>query len=280
MLLRQSSLLVYDFTDHQNNRLLKLQNSLNKEPIKQISMRILHLLTSLWTHTWYWSNTSPSSDPTINCLALMMLQNDGSFKEPKYITGPIAHYEYCMRFTFMIEMHRLKTLKSNSTYEQHCEQLCSWFTEKHDSTFNSLRSLQHRASTVAQSTMALPAIWWLDQIHFQTMAYKGNRIEFDNIKAMFVKLEVDIIQIFEEKILCGQHLHFLYDAIADDLSNGTVGYSFITDPRNPFSANQDQLMHAVLSNKELNARFIASYGLDGQPLWNTIAFRNWLYDYA
>ncbi|KAG6884601.1 hypothetical protein C0992_006044, partial [Termitomyces sp. T32_za158] len=280
MLLRDSNLLHYDFTSHQTRRLLKLRHGLDTEPVKQVSMRILHVLISLWTHTWSRSHSSPFPDPTVNCLALMMLQPDGSFKEPRYITGPIAHYEYCMRFAFMIEMHRLKTLAKDSTYKEHCTGLSSWFTEKYDSTFNSLRSLQHRATAVAQATMSLPTVWWLDRIHYRTLAYKGDRIEFDDIKKMFVKLENDIIQVFENKVLCGQPLHVTYGMIADDLSNSDVGYSFVSDPRNTSFTNSNQLMRAILETPALNARFIASYGLDGKPLWNIIAFRNWLHDYA
>ncbi|KAG6867384.1 hypothetical protein C0993_003524, partial [Termitomyces sp. T159_Od127] len=280
MLLRNSSLFSYNFTQEHNRRLIKLQNGLDKEPIKQLSMRILHVLISLWTHTWYRSHIAPFPDPTINCLALMVLQDDGSFKHPKYITGPIAHYQYCIRYAFMIEMHRRKTLNPGSTYEQHCADLSSWFTEKYDSTFNSLRSLQHRASTVAESTMSLPTVWWLDRVNYRTMVYKGNRIEFDDIKKMFVKLEADIIKVFEEQVLCGQPLQITYNSMADDLSNPTVGYSFVLDPRNSSFTNSDQLMRAILDNEALCARFIASYGLDGKPLWNVIAFRDWLSDYA
>lgn len=281
MLLRDSKLIVYQYTEQQKKRIAKLEEGLSKgEPIKQISMRILHVLISIWTHTWYRSDTSSFPDPTMNCLALSLLQTDGSFKEPKYITGPIAHYEYCMRLIFMIEMHRRKTLDKDSTYEQHCEDLSCWFTEKYDSTFNSLRSLQHRATTVAQATMSLPTVWWLDRVNYRTMAYRGNVIHFDDIKKMFIKLEAEIIQLFERKILCGLPLHVYYDSIADDLSNPTVGYSFLSDSRNIFFTKRDQLMRAILNNHQLNARFIVSYGVDGKPIWNIIAFRNWLREYA
>jgi hypothetical protein len=35
-------------------------------------------------------------DPTECCLALLMLQKDGSFKEPENIIGIIAKNEYCI----------------------------------------------------------------------------------------------------------------------------------------------------------------------------------------
>ncbi|KAG6877334.1 hypothetical protein C0993_008522 [Termitomyces sp. T159_Od127] len=280
MLLRDSNILLYDFTQQQKKHILKLRDGLEQEPVKQLSMRVHRVLVLLWTQTWYRSNTTSFPDPTINCLALMSLQNDGSFKDPKYITGPIAQFEYCMRFVFMIEIHRRKSLDQNSTHEKHCEDLCSWFTEKFDSTFNSLRSLQHRASTVAQSTMSLPTVWWLDRENYRTMAYKGNRIEFDDIKKLFVRLEAEIIELFEKKILCGLSLHVTYQSIADDLSNPTVGYSFISDSRNPSFTNKDLLMRAILDSPALSSRFVASHAVDASPIWNIIAFRTWLHEYA
>ncbi|KNZ71575.1 hypothetical protein J132_08086 [Termitomyces sp. J132] len=39
-------------------------------------------------------------------------------------------------------------------------------------------------------------------------------------------------------------------------------------------------MQAFLTDPQLQAQFIASYGLDGKPLWNTIAFCKWLDSYA
>ncbi|KAG5337017.1 hypothetical protein C0989_011180 [Termitomyces sp. Mn162] len=280
MLLRGSELIVYDFTELQISRSNKLLNGLSYERPEQLSMRVLHALIPIWTHTWCRSSTSPHPDPTMNCLALCSLNPDGTFKHPRYITGPIAHFEYCMRLTFLIEMHRLVQLQPRSTYQSHCEDLQSWFTEKHDSTFNALRSLQHRASTVALSTMALPNVWWLDRVHFQEMAYKGHRIHFDNVKKLFVRLEADLVALYEDHILCGLKMHVGYDNLADDLSSTRLGYSFICDPRNPFRMERDRLIRCILEDGELRSQFTSTVAVDGYPIWNTIRLRSWLRKYA
>lgn len=74
----------------------------------------------------------------------------------------------------MVEMRH--AFDAGATYQEAMDTLAPWITEKYDSTFNSLRSLQHRATSIAESTMALPSMYWLDREHFQTMLYEGSPI--------------------------------------------------------------------------------------------------------
>ncbi|KAG6893165.1 hypothetical protein C0993_001865, partial [Termitomyces sp. T159_Od127] len=154
-----------------------------------------------------------------------------------------------------------------------------WITEKYDSTFNSLRSLQHRATAIAESTMSLPRVWWLDRQNFQTMLFEGTPIAFEDIKKVFVDIEQDLVQRWEEDVLCGLQLECSYSNLTDDLTNTAVGYSFLSDRRNPFAAVKDSLITAVLDHPTLRKRFIA-WESPGQIIWNKLALRSWLYKYA
>ncbi|KAG5335205.1 hypothetical protein C0989_001870 [Termitomyces sp. Mn162] len=280
MLLRPSTSLVFPLSSEADKRLNDLRDAISDPHAFALSMKVLRILIALWTHTWTPNQDNLFPDPTIVCLALMMLQPDGSFKHPKYTTGPIARFEYCMRNTFMIEIYRKVKLDPTTSFQFQMELLAPWFTEKYDSTFNSLRSLQHRATAIAESTMALPRVWWLDRKHYQTMLYEGCQVTFSNIQCTFVKIEHVLIKAWQQNVLCGLNLHAQYNDLADDLTNTAVGYSFITDPRNPFNQHCDSLITAILKDPLLRKRFIAVEHEDGTLTWNKMILRSWLYQYA
>ncbi|KAI5984020.1 hypothetical protein EDC04DRAFT_2914565 [Pisolithus marmoratus] len=59
-------------------------------------------------------------------------------------------------------------------------------------------------------------------------------------KAMvFEHTEAKLVQIWEEVILMGQDIRVEYDKIADDLVSKDVGYSFLSDARNPQLTRHD-----------------------------------------
>ncbi|KAG6819291.1 hypothetical protein H0H93_013337 [Arthromyces matolae] len=279
MLLR-TPVFLFPFTSEHTTLVLNLKKSLQTETTESSSQDVHDLLIALWTCKWIPSDQCPISDPTITCLALMTLNTDSSFKHPSSVTGHIAHFEYIMRFTFLIEMKRRITADPGSSFEEQCENLSFWFVEKNNTTFNSLRSLQHRASSLAYSTISLPKVWWTDSRSYQVLAYEGNSITFSGVKDMFTVIEQDVIDLWERKVLMNLSLHLPYTSLVDDLSNTTVGYSFISDSRNPFMADKDQLMRAVLNDPNLHDRFVSAYDSNGKPVWNIIAFRLWLESYA
>ncbi|KAF8442013.1 hypothetical protein L210DRAFT_3358920, partial [Boletus edulis BED1] len=161
------------------------------------------------------------------------LNEDGSFKEPKDVTKIIAKLEYCMRLTFLKEIRaRANADRDNITEAIACDMLQPWFTEKTYSTFSRLRSLQHRASTIAYETMGLPRIWWTDTDNWTSLKYKGNSIAFPSICAMFQDMEDDLITTWENKVLRGLTLRVDYQDLVDDPTNTDIGYSFIFDSKN------------------------------------------------
>jgi hypothetical protein len=147
-----------------NTKIVDLQDALSSDEEEQPRiMELIHkVLMGAWTTSWSKSKTMSSiADPTEACIALLTLKHDGSFKEPKDVTTIIAKFEYCMRLTFLREI-RARASTEGMDEPTACNTLQCWFTEKEYSTFNRLRSLQHRASAIAYDTMGLPRIWWTD----------------------------------------------------------------------------------------------------------------------
>lgn len=97
MLLHPSTSLTFDLPAHILQRLDTLKAALAAESeTSELVTHVLKLLVALWTHAWIPTKSHPFPDPTVVCLALMMLEPGGVFKHPKYTTGPIACMQYCM----------------------------------------------------------------------------------------------------------------------------------------------------------------------------------------
>ncbi|KAG6819759.1 hypothetical protein H0H93_008917 [Arthromyces matolae] len=256
---------------------LTLENP--KSSTSEIQTKLYQLLVHLWTQKWDTHPKLPTTDPTILSLALSMLQTDGSFKHPKYTTGPIAQLEYCMRTIFVMYLHT-KVEKNGTDYSVETELLSVWFTEKHESTFNKLRSLQHRASAIAEMSVSLPQVWWLDRQTFKTMLFHGISINFTDIQNLFTVLENKLLECYNRHVLILTDLYFPYDQLCDDLANTTAGYSFMTDPKNPFARDRDLLMRKVLDNPDLRSKFVAFEDKDGHIEWNKTRLRQWLVQYS
>jgi hypothetical protein len=243
-----------------------------------ISLIIHQILIYIWTTKWKRTAENLIPDPTERCLALLTLQKDGSFKEPKDVTGIIAKQEYCIRLAFLTEIRNRTSLGEAEDESTAFDKLQPHLTENNHYTFSRLRSLQHRASALAYSDAGLPRIWWMDAITWRTMLYKGNRINLDDVCKMFASTESKLVDAWENCVLKGLHIRIEYRAITDDLTNKDVGYSFLSDPRNSCFARRDQLLNAFFRNKDIFSHF--GVIRQGEVIWNKGNLRKWLQDYA
>ena len=244
-------------------------------PLKERADKVLKVLLMLWTRPWApTSNADMIPDPTIRYLALSTLKSDGGFLEPHLITNILARIQYCMRLVFLQQMHY-----SGDDLHAACDNLCHWFTEKVDSTFNSIRSLQHRASSIAYSHISLPRIWWTDVEHFQTLLYRGHPIHLRDIKKMLSAMERQACATWEEDVLMSLDIRADYDTLHDDLSNNDVGYSFATEYRNEAFHDQTHLISRILKDVQLRSQFV-TLTESGAVIWNVHALRKWLTNYA
>ncbi|KAG1848267.1 hypothetical protein F4604DRAFT_1502194, partial [Suillus subluteus] len=246
--------------------------------LTDISLVVHQILMYIWTTKWKRTAENLLPDPTERCLALLTLQKDGSFKEPKDVTGIIAKDEYCIRLAFLTEIRNRVALGEAEDESAAFDQLEPYLTEHNHYTFSRLRSLQHRASSLAYSAAGLPSIWWTDATTWNTMLYKGNHIDLDDVRKMLADTEARLVDLWENSVLKGLHIRIDYDAIADDLTNKDVGYSFLSDPRNPCFSRRDRLLDAFFHNKDIFGHF--GVVREGKMIWNKGNLRKWLQDYA
>jgi len=280
MLLRPHKNYQMDFPTDIKSALEDVKSALQQKITRITTFKILDVVLGLWTRAWVKGDDGRLTDPTICYIVLSTLRRDGSFQDASQITQIFARFEWDMRAVFAVAIERLVSSTTYSTYEEAASSLEQWYTEKVEGTFNSIRSLQHRASAIAYATQGMPRIWWTDRKTHKSMLYRGHPVHFENIQQVFSNLEQAAVESWESDILMGLNLHVSYAMLADDLTCQDVGYSFLTDPRNTCFHIRDQLCKAILNNPTLKKKFVWGEDEDGLPKWNTIALRTWLHKYA
>jgi len=272
MFLRPDRIFIIKLPDDIIQAISSLSSSVNEGPIEEISDDIFRLLCLIWTRAWTTEQGSKITDPTIQYLALSTLQESGSFSPPINVTNTLARFQYCMRLTFLTDMHQSPNI------EEACERLQHWFIEKNESTFNSLRTLQHVATSIAYTTVSVAKVFWKND-DYDLLIYRGAPISFKLLPVMFEAHEDQMVQIFQKDILLGLPLSVTYSHIFDDATNNRPGYSFIHDTRNPFQKCKTMLLDAILQSPELCAKFVKFN--DGKSvLWNHQALHQWLMAYS
>ena len=274
MFLRPDPILVIQLPDDVVQAVTSLSSSISGQAaVETVSDDIFRLLFRIWTRSWTTVQGSRITDPTIQYVALSTLQEGGGFAPPGNVSGILARFQYCMRLTYLTEMHQ-----SPDGIEEACDRLQRWFVEKNKSTFNSIRTLQHVATSIVYTTVSVAKVFWTSP-EYDLLIYRGTPIPFRQLPVMFQAHEDQMVQLFQEQILLGLDLSVTYSHIFDDTANNTPGYSFIHDTRNPFRKCKTMLLDAILASPQLSAQFV-KFNDGNTVLWNHSALRQWLLAYA
>lgn len=277
MLLRTKMKYVVPLHNQLSSALGLLAEALKDSDLHSIKAQLHHVFMGLWKHKWQPTADNPIPCPTIRALALITLHSDGHFAEPYLVTGLIAKWERCIRLAFVKEIkHMSKTIEE----EVACKELQPWFTEKFLSPFNSLRSLQHRASAIAKTTMGLGRVIWVDRVNWTSLLYQGTSISLEQMIEVNRNMEDKLVELWEQKVMLGLQVQVQYGKIVENLSNTDVGYSFLTDPRNKAFAVQHHLLVAIVESEEQQSHFLQFSPGSTKVVWNKSALRQWLLDYS
>lgn len=237
-------------------------------------LRSMHtLLVALWSVRWDFTSNNTMPDPTIRALALRSIRKEG-FAPPHLVTPDIAKFEYMMRLAAVRELRGLADTLYGGDQDRAYRDVHPWMQEQKYCTFDSLRNLQHQASSLAFNAPSLPDVWWTDKINWRELMHKGKKISMDNVVDIFAAMEKQTVEHFEKEVLCGLDLRITYDGIVDDLTNRTPGYSFLSDPANTCFHDRDIMMQAILNNPVLRKRFLITHN-DGSVSHNVAAHRAW-----
>ncbi|KAG2063025.1 hypothetical protein BDR04DRAFT_953732, partial [Suillus decipiens] len=258
------------------NALQELELALTEK--EQTTEKIHTVLTMIWMVKWSKKKDNTIPCPTERFMALYTLNANGQHKEPVLVTPTMARLEYCMRLACLKQLKILSAELYNGDDAAACDALQPWFTEKTNSPFSGIRSLQHRASSIAYNTMSLPRVWWVDDKRWMEMLYKGDKVHLNDLRELFSSTETKLVDLWEKKVLAGISIRVCYENLVDDTSNKDVGYCFLSDRRNTCFADRDRFLKALISSPEVFGQFAAIR--EEQLVWNKGALLQWLRDYA
>lgn len=179
--------------------------------------------------------------------------------------------------TFLYECHqRLSQPEDPPSLAQSARDLRPWFTKGRESTFHSLRSLQHRASSITMSTQNEPDMVWKEGTNFSTLIYLGQEISLEALRECQGALEDATKKLLEETLLLGHHFPIDIAALSDDMGNKEAGYSLFEDRLNAdVFGPKDQLANYILNTPALRKRFVVRMEGD-KVIWNTVELSIWL----
>jgi hypothetical protein len=223
--------------------------------ITQHCSQLHRILLSLWMAKWEATQHHTIHDPTMCFLALLSLEPSGEFAGPKKTTGPIAKLCWGIKLCMLTQIHQLVNNGECKDQMEAFDLIAPFVVEHELTTFHHLRSLTHYATTLVLGTIQPPNIVWTDRENWLELLYDGHRFSLAKLQEVLTNVEERIVYLWQEKILLGLDLHIDYDDLSDSLTNTKPGYSFITNPLNPFAAHRHLFIRAVFNDPKLEAYF-------------------------
>ncbi|KAL7278856.1 hypothetical protein ACG7TL_006687 [Trametes sanguinea] len=244
--------------------------------VEEAKEAIHELLLGLWMREWPPSAGNLFPDPTLQFVIHTQVNRDGSLKKAEEVTSVFAKLVYDMRLTFLYECHRRLDSPEQPSLTVSARALRPSFTKGLESTFHTLKSLQHRASSITMSSQNEPNMVWKDKTGFTSLIYLGHEISLDMLRHCQAAMEEETVKLLKDTLLFGQPFHIDLAALKDDMGNRQAGYSLFTDRVNADALGPvDQLADHILATPDLHKRFVL-YVQDGQVVWNGVALSEWL----
>ncbi|KAJ6456645.1 hypothetical protein C8R45DRAFT_1108917 [Mycena sanguinolenta] len=239
---------------------------------------VLHtVFTTLWHTRWHQTAASRMPDPTMRFLMLMSSQPNGEFAAPTSTSQPIRKLCWGIQMHALVEIHRIVDAEGIFQMEAF-KRIAEFVIEKDTTTYATLWSLQHYVTTLCNKTVSFPKIWWIDTDNWSKLLYNGQKITLAQIRDVFIKLEAEVIDLWEVAVLMGLNLHITWSEIVDDLTENRAGYSFLTDERNEFHRHKHAFAKALDHDAELGKKFTTT--ASGYMQLDMIKCRDWLYKLA
>lgn len=155
-----------------------------------------------------------------------------------------------------------------------------YITTGQESTFHTLRTLQHRASSIVMTTQNDPNMMWKEGSDFNSLIYMGHEITADNLRICQGAMEDETLSLLQAKLLFGHSFYIDIPNLKDDMGNVTPGYSLFNHrPNAMLFGYKDQVAHLILTSPDLRRRFVVS--VQGDTInWNSNAMGEWLRHYT
>ncbi|KAJ3562154.1 hypothetical protein NP233_g9754 [Leucocoprinus birnbaumii] len=243
------------------------------------SQAIIDLLVAVWTRVWDPSPANSIGDPTLCFVAMSSIKASGEWADAADVTPTIARLFFAIRSLFLLRVAVGTPGGPVSRPRERYAELAPWHDESQESTFTSLASLTHYASSIAYDSFKPPSFIWYDDERLEFI-WDGSRVKVDDMKEMAMEVKRKMYKVWKEEILCGLDIKISYDYIADSLTNTEPLYGFVDDPRNQHICGPDVLLKALLSDPRTEGEFVTGYKSNGEPVWITPRLMEWLFSFS
>jgi len=237
--------------------------------------KLVEILMYVWTRIWDPLIENSIGDPTMCLLALSSIKANSGWASAVELTPVIARLFFCMRAIFLYHLY-MEYDELDAIWEQHMD-LQKWLQEGSYSTFNSLCSLQALASMIAYATPMLPAFIWYDPDKTEFIWW-GWLITITAFWNMGQELMQGVYKWFA-KVMMGIKIQ-IAGYVADNLTNNSPGYGFMSDSRNKKIYNRRTFFNIIMADKTLRKEFVLGVSADGAPVLNLGRLHQWLCDYS
>ncbi|KAF7424933.1 ATP-dependent DNA helicase sgs1 [Pleurotus ostreatus] len=202
----------------------------------------------------------------IECfIALLSIQDDGSFKPPQYMTQPLAILKYLCRVTCF--MHALGHLDgSEKAFEELVEdQVKLHLAPNVRSAFNTISNYQSYISSLVHNTTAAPTT--MVSADGQLITYHKSVLDVPRLRlaveGLAAHIKAQITSLFNTEVF----EYSIPDNISDDWTTTARGSSWLDDI-DSMVAKPNQLMAALLNTP---GRFLLRKDSAGGAVWNQAA---------
>ncbi|KDN35219.1 hypothetical protein RSAG8_11750, partial [Rhizoctonia solani AG-8 WAC10335] len=245
--------------------------------------------------SWFWLPSSESyfehlavdqfDDPTVRFAALINLRPNGSFLTPGNCTHNMVQIKYFMRLGLLM----WSRMEAEETRGKHTGLLTPrylglWF----ESCLGSIVARPPRSLSYAQPLALVPRTRSPRFISptlcgRRTLNIDGETIVWSHFRERFSTAIQELASHVQSKILLGIPLEdFSFtvtenDKIHDEFARTDLGYSFLTDPRNPFMS-MSKMMASVFFRDPRASHLHRGLDTNKRIVWNDLAVNQWLND--
>ena len=213
--------------------------------------------------------------PVYRFLIVVSLTKGGGFVGVLDITNIIAKLQWTCRAVIYEEL--LRRMANGQAESEAWGELCIFIRQDRYTAFNSLRQAMHLAAAIVYGTSSMPQITWLDEENLR-LSIHGKPLGLDRLRD-FVQSRLQAAKDqFDREVMFGirmEEFGFTSADVVDQLSNRTVGYSFVDSPENGFKACRDKLIKAVMEDP-LIVSFFVKRVTRGRIEWNKDGCITWL----
>ncbi|KAF7328313.1 C2H2-type domain-containing protein [Mycena sanguinolenta] len=262
----------YLLTDEQEDNLLSLREILfHPQCDPFLAAPLLHrAVFSLLTEEKEKGNIS-WFDMTVISFLVARCMGESEFIRSSEIGRVVAKLIWGVRGTVLFQMEldmdneSLKTAEAYARYKK-------FLTDGEDTVFAYLFNMSVLLKSIRGEEYVEANVHFTDD-GGRELSYKGSTVSLDDFAVLHDALTDEYDTIIARDIFFGEPIPEWFSrdidirSLVDDPRNVTAGYSFIDDPRNPFSDLADLYGEWLLSSPERAAQFVSI--IDGQIVWKS-----------